>query len=124
MRRFEELLVEDRGTSAIEFAIVGPVFLGLLIGIFYTCLMLFEMGSMQYAVEDAARCAAVKTTVCTGGDSTVTYAQGVYLGPTAVPTFTYATASCGHQVSATGTFTFNFVLGQMNVPMNATACFP
>jgi hypothetical protein len=122
--KLKNLFADKDGTSAIEFAIVGPVFLAMIIGLFYTCLMLFEMGSMQYAVEDAARCASVKATVCTGGDSTVSYAQAAYLGPTTTPAFVYSTPACGHQVSASATFTYNFVLAHMNVPMSAVSCFP
>ena len=46
----------DRGTSAVEFAIIAPAATMLLVGGLSLCLMLFAIGSMHYAVEDAARC--------------------------------------------------------------------
>ena len=115
---------DEQGTSAIEFAIVGPVFLGFVIGLVYLCLMLFSMGSLQYAVEDAARCYSVRAFVCPDANTTVAYAQSTYLSPVVTPTFTAATATCGHQVNGSATFNFNYVIGHTNVPLSASACFP
>lgn len=52
---------DERGTTAIEFAIVGPVFILPVIGILYLCMCLSVVGSMHYAVEEGARCASVRT---------------------------------------------------------------
>lgn len=112
------------GASAVEFAIVGPVFLMLTVGLFYICLLLFCMGSMQYAVEEGARCASVKTTICTDSNSTVTYAQAAYFGPVTAPTFTYTAAPCGHSVSSSTNFAVNLILTTLTVPLSATACYP
>lgn len=120
-RRF---LHNEGASAAVEFAIVGPIFLTLTIGMIYTCLLLFSMGSMQYAVEEGARCASVKTLVCTDSASTITYTQGVYYGPITVPTFTSTNATCGHQVSGSSTFGLNIGMSTISVPMTATACFP
>jgi Flp pilus assembly protein TadG len=108
----------------IEFAIVGPVFLMLIIGLFYTCLLIFKEGSMQYAVQQAARCASVQTTVCTDSSSTVTTAQNAYYGPSNTPSFVSSTATCGHRVTASSTFSYDFVVTTMDVPLNASSCFP
>ena len=114
---------DERGTSAIEFAIVGPVFLGLVIGMIYLCMMLFSVGSLHYAVEDAARCYSVRALVCPTSASAVSYAQSTFLG-VVTPTFTASTQSCGHQVTGSANFNFNYVLGSTNVPLSASACFP
>ena len=118
------LLRDESASAAVEFAIVGPIFLTLTIGMIYTCMLLFSMGSMQYAVEEAARCASVKTTVCSSSATTITYAQGVYYGPLTSPTFTSTTAACGHVVSGSASFGLNIGLSTLNVPLTATACFP
>ena len=122
--RYGRLLRDERASAAVEFAIVGPIFLTLTIGMIYTCMLLFSMGSMQYAVEEGARCASVKTLVCTDSASTVTYTNGVYYGPLTSPTFTSTTAACGHVVSGSASFGLNIGLSTLNVPLNATACFP
>jgi Flp pilus assembly protein TadG len=115
---------DQHGATAVEFAIVGPVFLLLVIGMIYTCMLLFSMASMQYAVEEGARCASVKTTVCTDSASIVAYTQNAYYGPLNSPTFTYSTPACGHQVSSSTNFAFDIGLSTLTVPLAATACFP
>ncbi len=122
--RTKHFAADTRGTSAIEFAIVGPVFLGFVIGLIYLCMMLFSMGSLQYAVEDAARCYSVRALVCPDANTTVTYAQTTYMSPVVTPHFSATTATCGHQVTGSATFNFNYVIGNTNVPLNASACFP
>ena len=115
---------DNRGTAAVEFAIVGPIFLSLAVGMVYVCMLMFSMASMQYAVEEGARCASVKTLVCTSNATTVTHTQNAYFGPLISPTFTSTTAACGHQVTGTATFSLNTVVRTISVPMSATSCFP
>jgi Flp pilus assembly protein TadG len=116
-------LRDRRGTSAIEFAFVGPVFLMMVIGMMYGCMMLYSMASLHYAVEEGARCASVKATVCTDSNSIVSYTQTAYKGPNS-PTFTSTTPACGHAVTGTTNFGFNMGVKTMTVPLSATACFP
>jgi Flp pilus assembly protein TadG len=115
---------DNSGTTAIEFAIVAPVFLGLLVGMLYLCLALFSASSLHYAVEEGARCASVKTTICTSPLTTVAYAQNAYYGAAISPTFNYSTAACGKQVTGTANFTANLMLTTVTIPMSASACFP
>jgi Flp pilus assembly protein TadG len=115
---------DDTGAAAIEFAIVGPVFLLLSIGLIYGCLVLFGIASLHYAVEEGARCASVKTTVCTSSDTTLTYTRAAYFGPLMSPNFTYAKQACGYAITGTATFQFNVGVVNVPVPLSATACFP
>ena len=126
MRSFRKNLGSDEyGTTAIEFAIVGPVFILLLIGIFYLCMALSVVGSMHYAVEEGARCASVRTTVCSDDTTTISYTQSHYYGPSTPPAFTYdAAAACGHSVSGSINYVMDLGLKQLTVPITATACFP
>jgi hypothetical protein len=115
---------DARGTAAVEFAIVGPIFLTLTVGMIYVCMLMFSMASMQYAVEEGARCASVKTLVCTSNATTVTHTQNAYYGPVISPTFNSTTAGCGHQVTGSATFSLNVGLWRTSVPLSATSCFP
>jgi Flp pilus assembly protein TadG len=126
MRTFRTNIAGDeKGTTAIEFAIVGPVFILLLIGIFFLCMGLAVAGSLHYAVEEGARCASVRTMICSDNDTTITYTKNHYYGPSSMPTFNYdAAATCGHSVSATINYTVDLGLKQITVPMTAAACFP
>ena len=116
--------MNEQGTAAVEFAIVGPIFLSLTVGMIYVCMLLFSMASMQYAVEEGARCASVRTTICTSNATTVTHTQNAYYGPLISPTFTSTTTACGHQVHGTASFTLNTGLRTISVPMVANSCFP
>jgi Flp pilus assembly protein TadG len=115
---------DRRGTTAVEFAIVAPVFIAMLIGTLALCVGLFLVGSLHFAVEDGARCASVKTTICSDAASTVAYTQSRYFGPNLSPTFTYAAAACGNSVSASISYSMNVGFTTYTIPISATACFP
>ena len=117
-------LNDSRGTAAVEFALVAPVFVMLVVGTFYVCLCLFLTGSLHYAVEQAARCASVNTTVCSSSTTIVSYAQNNYFGPGGTPNFTYAAAACGNSVTASMNYTLDIGLRTFTLPVAATACFP
>jgi Flp pilus assembly protein TadG len=112
------------GTTAVEFAIIAPVFILLIIGTIALCFALFLVGSLHFAVEDGARCASVKTTICSDPATTIAYAQSRYLGPNVSPTFTYAAAVCGNSVSGSVTYSMNVGFRTFVIPISATACFP
>ncbi|MEH2472014.1 Flp pilus assembly protein TadG [Nitrobacteraceae bacterium AZCC 2161] len=120
----KSMRLDQQGTTAVEFAIVAPVFIALLIGTISVCIGLFLIGSLHYAVEEGARCASVKTTICSDATTTVAYAQSHYFGPYDSPTFTYATAACGNSVSASINYSMNVGFRTLVVPISATACFP
>jgi Flp pilus assembly pilin Flp len=122
--RFDLLRRDEQGTTAVEFAIVAPVFIALLVGTLSVCVGLFLIGSLHYAVEEGARCASIKTTICSDAVTTVAYAQSHYFGPNLTPTFTYAAAACGNSVSASISYSMNVGFRTFVVPISATACFP
>ena len=114
---------DERGATAVEFAIVGPIFIALVIGIISLCMCLFAVGSLHYAAEEGARCASVRTTVCNDASTVVSYAKSRYFGPSS-PKFTYAAATCGNSVSASINYVALLGLTQFTIPVTATACFP
>jgi len=129
MRNLLKVLRRDeRGTTAVEFAIVAPVLIALLVGILSLCVGLFLSGSLHYAVQEGARCASVKAACQVNGSpdaaATVTYTQNHYFGPNVPPTFTYAAAACGNSVSASINYSMNLWFQTLTVPFSATACFP
>jgi Flp pilus assembly pilin Flp len=132
MRKFHtDVWGDERGTTAIEFAIVAPVFILLVIGILYLCMCLSVVNSMHYAVEEGARCASVRTPLqCTDNVTTIAYTQSRYYGPSSLPKFDYDSpafaAACpnGHSVSGQLTYVVDLGLKQITVPISATACFP
>jgi len=116
---------DTRGAAALEFAIIVPTFLAVIVGTLYACLGLVLAASLQYAVEQGARCAAVNATACPDSPTTISYTTSHYYGPSAPsPTFTYATPSCGYSVNGSISYVFDFGLSNLTVPISATACFP
>jgi hypothetical protein len=88
------------------------------------CVMLFQAGSLYYAVQEGARCAAVQTATCSDGTSTVSYTKSLYYGPSPLPTFTYAAKACGNSVTGSIDYAFDLGLTRLSMPISATACFP
>lgn len=115
----------DRGgASAVEFAIILPVFVLLVMGSISVAMLIFSVSSLNYAVEDAARCAAVNKTLCPNATTTEEYALGRYLGPSTSPVFTYSTSGCGNTVTATATYRMDIVPQLAQIPLTASACHP
>src|SRR4029078_1696547 len=118
------LCSDQKGTTAVELAIISPVLIAMLMGKFALCVVLFLVGSLHFAVEDGARCASVKTTICADATTTIAYTQSRYLGPNVSPTFPYASATCGNSVSASVSYSMNVGFRTFVIPISATACFP
>ena len=124
MQLLKSLLRNKEGTTAVEFAIVSPVFIAMLFGVIGLCITLFLIACLHFAVEDGARCASVKTTICVDAASTVNYTQSHYMGPNVSPTFSYADAPCGKSVTGTISYSMNLGFQTFAVPISATACYP
>lgn len=61
-------LLDSRGVTAIEFALVAPVFLVLLLGCFEFGQAIYLQGVLHGAVQDAGRDAGLESGVSAGGD--------------------------------------------------------
>ena len=122
--RLKSLRLDQQGTTAVEFAIIAPVFIALTVGTLALCVALFLVGSLHFAVQESARCASVKTNICSDSATTIAYAQSHYYGPNVSPTFTYAAAACGSSVSASISYSMDVGFRTYRIPISATACFP
>lgn len=124
MRAILRYCQDQSGAGAAEFALVLIPFLATIFGIIGLSLMFYSNQLLHYAVEDAARCAAVKTTICTDATSTQTYARNHFGAAGLSPAFVYTKPACGNQVVGTATYPLNAGLVSISVPLSATACFP
>jgi Flp pilus assembly protein TadG len=122
--QLKSLYFDRQATTAVEFAIVAPVFIAMLVGTLALCVAFFLIGSLHFAVEDGARCASVKTTICSDAATTIAYTQNRYYGPNVSPTFTYAAAACGNSVTGSISYSMNVGFKTFVIPISATACFP
>ncbi|WP_035683984.1 TadE/TadG family type IV pilus assembly protein [Bradyrhizobium sp. Cp5.3] len=116
---------DNRGASALEFALTAPVFFLFIFGIIEFGLLFWTQLGIQHGTEMAARCATVNSTLCPSGSAITNYAAQQAFGLTLpAATFTYSTPTCGNQVSASYAFQFPQVLNLSPVTLTARACFP
>lgn len=116
---------DNRGASALEFALTAPVFFLFIFGIIEFGLLFWTQLGMQHGTEMAARCATVNPALCPSRDAITAYAAQQAFG-VGLPaqTFTYSTPACGNQVSASYAFEFPQVLNLSPLTLTAQACFP
>jgi Flp pilus assembly protein TadG len=128
MNRLAKLLarLDDRGVSTLEFAIVLPPFLLIVIGGMHLSMLGFAAASLRFAAEDAARCGAIQTTRCTSTAVTQTHALSKFRNITgATATFTAQSGlACGYRVQGSVTYTVQTGFSSLPVPLTSTACYP
>jgi Flp pilus assembly protein TadG len=125
---FRRAAAAREGSTAVETAIVMPVLLLMIVGTCYAGFLLYTTNMLYYAVEQAARCAAINATVCGTTTATqnfaVTQAMGVSI-PAANFQVTKPVNGCGWQVRTVYTFTFLMPFQtNFNLNLTANACFP
>jgi Flp pilus assembly protein TadG len=120
---------DERGATALEFAILAPVFFLIIFGIIAVGLLFWTQVGLQHGAEMAARCASINTTLCPNGNPSAVrnYAMQQALGlslPASTFNLTTPPPPCGNQVSATYTFVFPDILNLSPLTLTALACFP
>ena len=109
------MIRDESGTAAIEFALVGPIFLLLVMATLMMGLLLFSATSLEAAVQGAARCAAIKGKPCANPESR-------YQGMTDTPIFTAQSRTCGQLITARTSIELDLVVWREDVPLLASAC--
>jgi Flp pilus assembly protein TadG len=116
----------EDGAGAVEFAIIVPILMSVFFGIFEFGRALWTQGVLDYAVEQAARCASINTTTCSSVSTIQTFAaaQTTPLN-LATSIFTVTTPTCGHQVAASYPFAFVATgLFSYSLTLTSTSCYP
>lgn len=126
MARSEQDALDRRGSAAIEFGLLLPVFLMMLIGIIDAGRLIWTRSVLGYAVQDAARCAAVNANLCGTAAQIQAFAAAKAFGVIVAPAaFTVADAACGVEVSVSHTFEPALPWLFPDSPsFTAKACFP
>ena len=131
-------LADPAGAATLEFAIVGTLFLLLLIGIIEVGRGLWTMNALNYAVEQAARCASLNSTDCGSQSGVQSFAIGVSAALVPNSTFTlgqYSDYSCStvtafsaqvkaKQVSASYAMKLYIPFVSTQPTLTASSCFP
>lgn len=116
---------DERGSSAVEFALLAPVFILLIFGLIDMGAMLWTEFGLQHGVEMAARCASVNQTACGSTANIQAFAADQTYGvnpPSS--TFAVTTQACGYQVSASYKFELVTLFGLPAPTLSAQSCFP
>jgi Flp pilus assembly protein TadG len=123
---------DESGSAAAEFALLIPVTIVVVLGIFHLCAALYASADLHYTVEQASRCAATSqvntSTPCGASQATATtYAARIYSGPGVGGTYGSlddTTNNC-RQINVTGA-NYRISLGfvNVNIPLSAQSCFP
>jgi len=116
----------DAGSSAVEFAMVAPILILMLFGVFEFGRALWTQSMLDFAVEQASRCATINTTTCGSPSAIATYASQ-QTSPLNLPaaTFTASSPACGNQVRAS--YAFTFITPQLfpySITLTSQSCYP
>jgi Flp pilus assembly protein TadG len=120
------LLRDGHGGTAVEMALLFPFLSLMILGAIDAGWMLWSASTLDFAVEEAARCAAVDAANC----GTTANIQGVAVSKAmglsmSASDFTVTTATCGKKVAATYIFPFLMPFStNFNISIPATSCYP
>jgi Flp pilus assembly protein TadG len=129
-----------RGSTAIEAAVILPMFLLLIFACMEFANMMWTQNSLNYAVMRAARCAAIDsgtTGACNGQTAVQTYAAGLTMADgVTLAAFNYANGAkncpkIGDEAATyqvTASYTYKPLLGKLvplpTIKLTAMACYP
>jgi Flp pilus assembly protein TadG len=131
-RLAQALARENDGAAAVEFALLVPLTVLVIMAIFHLCAVLYATAALHFSVEQASRCAATSqlntNAACGTTQATATaYAQQLYQGPGVGGTYAAledTTRYC-RQISVTGAaYVISLGFVNVNIPLSAQACFP
>jgi Flp pilus assembly protein TadG len=107
MRRLKDLWRAREGAAAIETAFVLPVALMLLLGLMEVGRIAWFQSALNFAVQEAARCAVVRPDLCGDADHIAAYAVQK-ASPLVIPAADIAVTypACGTQVAAAVPYQF------------------
>jgi Flp pilus assembly protein TadG len=119
-----DLCKDQHGTTAVEMAFVLPPLVLLLLGSMEFARAIWIQSALNYAVEEAARCASNNPTTCGSASAITSFAASRSGADFATSVFTVTSPSCGNQVSASYPMQFNIAFGNYSMTLTAQACFP
>ena len=95
----------QRASTAVETALILPVLLLMLLGGIEFARLAWERSALQFAVQEAARCAVVQSTVCGTPAQIQAFAVSKVAGFSVPSTaFTVTTPPCGTEIAASVPF--------------------
>jgi Flp pilus assembly protein TadG len=127
-RRVSYRHFSERGAAVVEFAIILPILLLCVLGLIEFARVIWTQTTLDYAVQAAARCAAIDSVTCGTDVAIQNYAASKAPGLSfSDPTSTFGVTRplCGVQVTAS--LPFDFLLPGLlpySQTLSARACYP
>ncbi|WP_449474491.1 TadE/TadG family type IV pilus assembly protein [Sphingobium chungangianum] len=123
-RLLHQLACDCRGAGVLEFALVAPVLLGMLIGIPALGILFYAQAGLRSTVEDAARYATTwpKPSEADIQARIASKQFGMNSANIVAPTVTFTTSSKPNYVTITMGYnvTINFLLGSKTIALSET----
>ncbi len=100
--------------------------MGFLFAFFEFGRVLWTLSSLQYAVQQTARCIAINAAPCDNAADSAAYAASQVLGVTVPATdFAISTTACGNSVVANVPFVFMVsAIVPSSITLSVQSCFP
>jgi Flp pilus assembly protein TadG len=119
--------LDSRGTAAIEFALILPIFLTMIFGIMEISRLIWWQVSLERAAAVGSRCGAVAALDC-GTDDQIKAKAADSVSSLPFNSSNFAVSRiepCGVRVTATATFkVVASLVGIPDQPLRATFCHP
>jgi Flp pilus assembly protein TadG len=120
LHKLREVFSDRRGGAVLEFAVVGPLLLTMVLGAVDVGRMFYVRQNLEYATEEAARYFMLNPTSTTS--AVTSYLQGKMLGGvgSGISVSYTDTANCNGNSSVTctmvsATYTFTFIAGYLGL---------
>jgi Flp pilus assembly protein TadG len=120
-RRFVQ---DEAGNLAVEFGLLTPVLLLLVLGIAEGGRLLWTVNALHYSVQEAARCASIDATNCHSATQIQNFAAGRSGAGFASSVFTAAVVACGNRVTASYSMPLNIPFMSHSISLSAQSCYP
>lgn len=118
-----------RGSALIEFAIIFPIMLLVMVGSLDVGLVMLNRMQLEFATEAAARCYAINqgpppnNPICATAAAAAAYAAGL-LPTIKVSSSDFSVLTIGTDGCVTGNFNYVPFFLPSTIPLGTRACYP
>lgn len=113
------------GSTAVEFALILPIFLSMLLGIIEFGRVMWIQNTLQFAAEEATRYAVVRSSATTAEITAYAKAKVTGINPESV---TWTAVSDISEVRMNANYEFDFLVPELlpfgPIPLTASSRFP
>lgn len=124
VRLVRALASSRSGNVAVELAFIAPALLMFILGIMEAGRVLWLQNALNYSVVETARCISNNPGQCGTAAQAQSFAASEAGAGFDSSVFTWTTASCGNQVSASYPVVLNIPFMTLSATLTSQACYP